>query len=339
MKARISFGLIGMVIFILGISHTTRAQTCEPDGDVSFICGTVSPEDLLSVPESPWVIVSSMEDEGHLYKVDVRTHIATALFPIEDSKFQHDTENYGDCPGPVTRQFRPHGLSLRPENDQVHILYVVGHGDRESVEIFKLTVDSDQASATWVGCVIAPDEVNLNSVTALPGGGFAATHFRTPLGEVWEWQPTHGWTKVPGSESNGPNGLLVSPDGNWFYIGGHGTQSVLRLSRGQDLVQQADVGVGFQVDNLRWASDGSIIAAGQASPGDQTIRECIIQGDCEGFTSRVARINAQTLSSEEIVSYPSTKDVVLGTGAIQVENEIWLGAVGGGDRIARFSIP
>ena len=42
-------------------------QACEPDGEVQFLCGPVSPEDLAPIPESPWVIVSSMVDEGHLY--------------------------------------------------------------------------------------------------------------------------------------------------------------------------------------------------------------------------------------------------------------------------------
>ncbi len=56
----------------------------------------------------------------------------------------------------------------------------------------------------------------------------AATHFNQPVGELWEWQPDDGWTEVPGSEWNGPNGLVSSPDGRWFYIGGWGTNSLVR---------------------------------------------------------------------------------------------------------------
>lgn len=45
---------------------------------------------------------------------------------------------------------------------------------------------------TLVGCVVAPDGVTFNSLTALPDGGIAAIHFNRPVGEVWEWQPVTG---------------------------------------------------------------------------------------------------------------------------------------------------
>ena len=97
--------------------------------------------------------------------------------------------------------------------------------------------------------------------------------------------------------------------------------------------------VGFQVDNLRWAADGSILAAGQAAGSQGTVTDCVRDGACDGFTSRVARVDPDTLAAEEIVRYPSNDMVVLGTGAIEVGDEIWLGAVGGGTRIARFADP
>ena len=67
--------------------------------------------------------------------------------------------------------------------------------------------------------------------------------------------------------------------------------------------------------------------------------DCVRDGACDGFTSRVARVDPDTLAAEEIVRYPSNDMVVLGTGAIEVGDEIWLGAVGGGTRIARFADP
>jgi len=89
--------------------------------------------------------------------------------------------------------------------------------------------------------------LSFNSVAALPDGGFAATNFQgrgdpngraklaagDTTGELWEWHPGAGWKKVPGSETSGPNGLEVSKDGKWFYIGGWGSQSLIRLSHGQ----------------------------------------------------------------------------------------------------------
>ena len=60
---------------------TAAAAQCEPDGDVQFVCGPVSPEDLATVPESPWVIVSGMENDGFLYATDTRDHRSVVLFP------------------------------------------------------------------------------------------------------------------------------------------------------------------------------------------------------------------------------------------------------------------
>ena len=111
----------------------------------SFLCGPVSPEDLAPIPGSPWVVVSSMVDEGPLYLADTRDHTSTVLFPTETSRPQHDTGTYGACPGPVTRQFRPHGLNLRQGDNGRHTLYVVGHGDREAIEVFELDMNGCRA--------------------------------------------------------------------------------------------------------------------------------------------------------------------------------------------------
>jgi sugar lactone lactonase YvrE len=78
-------------------------------------------------------------------------------------------------------------------------------------------------------------------------------------GEVWEWHTSTGWKIVPGSESAGPNGLEISKDGRWLYIGGWGSQSFIRLSRGQTPIKKDSVSVGFRVDNLRWAPDGALV--------------------------------------------------------------------------------
>ena len=323
---------------LLGVTGSSAAQ-CSPDGDVSFVCGPVSPEDLIAVPETPWIVVSSMEDDGFLYLTDSQDHTSVALYPTESAQPRHDREMYGACPGPVTGQFRPHGLSLRPGDDGVHTLYVVRHGAREAVEVFELDARSSSPSVVWVGCVVAPESVSLNSVAALPDGAFAVTNFQRPVGQLWEWQPASGWMEVPGSETEGPNGLEASADGRWFYIGGWGTQSLIRLSRGQTPVQIEAVNVGFHIDNVRWSPDGALLAAGHRGDTPESIFSCLGQGNCSGVTSRVALVDPEQLTADEIVRYPSNDLLILGTVALQVGNEIWVGGVGGGDRIARFAAP
>jgi hypothetical protein len=325
---------IGMLWLVAPAAY---AQDCEPDGEVQFLCGPVSPEDLAPVPQSPWVIVSSMVDEGHLYLADTRDYTATILFPTITSRPRHDTATYGACPGPVSRQFRPHGLNLRPGENGRHTLYVVGHGEREAIEVFELDLGGALPTLNWVGCAVAPAALALNSVVALPEGGFAATSPQT--GDVWEWSTDTEWSRVPGSEGIGPNGLEISRDGRWFYVGGYGSQSLIRLSRGRTPVQTDAVEVGFHIDNVRWGPGETLFAAGHVGPTRAAIGECIGQRQCDGVTSRVAQVSLQSLTANEVVRYPSNDLLILGTVAIQVGDEIWVGGVAGGDRIARFPAP
>ena len=59
---------VPFVLWVLLVFPATSIgqDTCEPDGQVQFLCGPVSPEDLVEIPDSPWVIVSGMEDDGYL---------------------------------------------------------------------------------------------------------------------------------------------------------------------------------------------------------------------------------------------------------------------------------
>jgi hypothetical protein len=322
-----------------------RAAGCDPVGNVRFICGQAGPEDLFPVPGGEWVLSSGMAPSGSAIRaINVRDRTTTVLFPSTGATIRPDTKAYKSCPGPIDTsqqdKFRAHGLYLRPGSGAVHTLYVVHHGTRESVEVFELDARSRPPALTWIGCVVAPDPIGLNSVVSLPDGGFLTTNF-TPrgvdpavrakmmagenLGEVWEWHTATGWTIVPGSESAGPNGLEISKDGKWLYIGGWGSQTVIRLSRGQAQAKKDSVPAGFRVDNLRWAPNGLLIAAGQGgAPPSQT--------------SHIGTLNPTTMKFEEVVKHPYSDVFGLGTVAIQVGKEYWLGSVRG-DRIAVFQAP
>ena len=319
---------------LLGVALSSHAQ-CEPFEGVEFVCGPVSPEDLVAVPDEPWVISAGMEDDGYLYATHASEHRTTVLFPTDTIQSRPD-EDFAGCTDPRIDAFRPHGLSIRPGQGGHHTLYVVRHGARESIEVFDLDIRGADPSVAWMGCVEAPEGVAFNSVTALPGGGLAATHFKRPKGELWEWQVGTGWTEVPGSDTGVPNGLVVSPDGRWFYIGGYDSKSVIRLSRGQTPVQMDSVELSFNVDNIRWSPDGSLLAAGHLAEDADSFARCWGERQCDGVTSHAARVDPERLTAEEIIRYPSNEHFLFGTVALQVGDEIWLGSVVGSNRIARF---
>ena len=322
---------------LLLIAAGPAAAQCEPDGEVQFLCGPASPEDFAPIPQAPWVIVSSMVDGGDLHLADTRDNTTTVLFSPATGSAEHDTATYGDCPGPVTSEFRPHGLYLRASDGITHTLLVVGHGAREAIEVFEVDTSDGRPALTWIGCAVAPDGIGLNSVVALPEGGFASTS--PAAGNIWEWQPGAGWSLVPGSEDIGPNGLEISRDAQWFYVGGYGAQSLIRLSRGRTPIVKEGVEVGFHIDNVRRGPNDTLFAAGHVGRTREQIRDCIRDGDCDGVTSRVSHVDPEQMTARQIVEYPSNDLLILGTVAIQVGDEIWVGQVAEGDRIARFPAP
>ena len=340
MKVLTSFGVAVAFALLVG-TIGPGAAGCDPIGNVRFVCDQVGPEDLVPVPGSEWVLSSGMAANGAIRLINVRDRTTTTLFPSATPRERLDKKTYDSCPGPIDlserEKFRAHGLYLSAGRNSVHTLWVVHHGTRESIEVFEFDARPKPATLTWIGCAVAPDPIGLNSVVGLPDGGFVTTNFsprgtdaagRARMmagennGEVWEWHTGTGWKIVPGSESAGANGLEISKDGKWLYIGGWGTQSVIRLSRGQTPAKKDAVGLGFRVDNLRWAPDGGLLAAGQG-------------GTAPSQTSNVAKVDPNTLKFQELVRYPYSDAFSLGTGAIQIGKEIWV-ASARGDRIAIF---
>ena len=221
MRALTRLSLAVALALALGMDGPSAAA-CETVGQIQFICGVISPEDLAVVPGSAWVIASGNQEGGAIQLVSVRDKTARVLFPTAAPRERLDSTTYPTCPGPIDlterAQFRANGIYLTPGRNAVHTLYVVHHGTRESVEVFEFEARETPPVLTWVGCAVAPETLGLNAVVALPDGGFATTSYRT--GDVWEWHTTSGWASVPGSEDTAPNGLEISADGQWFYIAG-----------------------------------------------------------------------------------------------------------------------
>ena len=210
---------------------------------------------------------------------------------------------------------------------------MVHHGPRESIEFFAVDAGDGPPSLTWTGCAVAPEGATLNSVVALPGGGFATTN--AGIG-VWEWHADSGWEVLPESEDTAANGIEVSADGELLYIAGWAEEKLTRLSRGVTPVRKDVIQLGFRPDNLRMALDGSVIyAAGHTDKDGNSItdpREPTLE------TSNVAEIDPETLEFERVFAHPAMPGFVSSTTAIRIGDELWLGSYRG-DRLAWLPAP
>jgi hypothetical protein len=339
------------ITILSATSAATQPKGCDPDGAIRFICGIPSPEDLVAVPRSDWVIASGYI-RGGVSLVHTKTFAATQVFPVATPVERFDRNTYAQCPGPVDpgekEKLSAHGLAIRPGPDRVHTVYLVHHGFRESIEVFEIDTRPAAPTFTWVGCVIAPATAAFNSVTPLPGGGIAATNPNrrvkpsagadpTNTGEIWEWSPASGFSIIPGTEGHGPNGIEASPDGRWLYVNHWPARKVWRVSRGQTPVVKESLDVDFQPDNIRWQADGSLLVAGHGGPDTPTIIKCLFKV-CVEAASVVARVDAKAWAVRELIRYPANETFFSSTVALQVGKEIWIGTITG-DRIARYPLP
>jgi sugar lactone lactonase YvrE len=348
MKSRMFLAAL-LLCSVVPTVGTMQSGGCVPDGNVKFICGVVSPEDLVAVPRSNWVIASGFAG-GAVHLINTRDYSTTQVYPASSPRERFDKKTYASCPGPIDpaekAKFSAHGLAVAPGAERVHSVYLVHHGFRESIEIFEIDTRPTTPTFTWIGCVVAPPSAGLNSVSPLPGGGFAATSPNrrgvpapSPdnTGEVWEWNAKEGWKIIPGSESQGPNGIEVSRDGKVLYVNLWPAKKVMRLSRGQTKVVKDFVDVTFNPDNIRWQADGSLLAAGHGGPNAQRVVECL-RKVCTDTASVVARIDPKTFKAQEIIRYPASERFRNSTVALQVGKEIWIGTISD-DRIARYPVP
>ncbi len=315
---------------------------CESAPGVQFVCGQLAPEDLVVVPGGQWVIAGAHSGSGGLFLIRASDKTSTRVYPSPAAAVRFDAKTYAGCPGAPDAaaqvKFQTHGLSIRPGGNGVHRLFVVLHGPRESIEVFEVDARQPTPSLTWIGCAVAPDPIGLNSVRWLADGGFIATNFLPRVndpagmkammtgktnGELWEWHTASGWQKVPGSDAAGANGIEISEDGATLYVAAWGTQSFFRLSRGKTPVAREEVPLGFRVDNIRWAADGTILAAGQGGTPAASI---------------VVKIDPRTLAVREVLRHPNTPAFGNGTVAVEVGREIWVGSFRG-DRLAVFPMP
>jgi hypothetical protein len=307
---------------------------CTPAPNV--VCGQQAPEDLVALGPQ-WVLAGAYSGTGGFALIRVSDRVSHTAYPAAAAKHQHDAKTYPACPGPpAAAQFTTHGVYVEPGSGPVYKVFVVGHGARESIEVFSIDTAPATPAVTWLGCAIAPDPIGLNSVRGLPDGGFITTNFLprgTPRdvtqrmlggernGELWEWHTDSGWVKVPGSEASGANGVELSNDGRTLYVAEWGSQSFFRVSRGATPPKRDEIPLGFRIDNIHWARDGSLFGVGQA-----------------GQAWKAVKIDPNTLTVRDVVTVTDTPEFGAGTALVEVGNQLWVGSFRG-NRIQIVPVP
>ena len=313
---------------------------CDPAVETQWVCDQQTPEDLVALPGGQWVLASAYQGSGGITLIKVGDRKSTTAFPGPAAKVQPDKKTYPNCPGPPTGAFTTHGLYVAAGNGPVLQLMAVGHGARESIEVFQVDVRPATPSLAWVGCVIAQEPIGLNSVRGLADGGFITTNWLPrggapdalqkmmageKNGELWEWHTASGWQKVPGSEAAGANGIELSDDGKTIYMAAWGSQSFVRLTRGATPPKRDEIPLGFRVDNIHFARDGTLLAAGQIT-------------DEGNRSSRVVKVDPKTLAVRDLLTLPDNATFAGNTTAIEVGKDLWLGSYRG-NRIAIVPAP
>ena len=330
---------LGLSILGPGKAHAKAFKPCGMEGSLTLLCGPEGVEDMQQIPGTNWVIGSGMAhgDTGGLRLIDIAAKTWTRFYPNPAAKVSQDKTDYFKCPGaPDPKTFSAHGIALKETGPKTYQVLAVNHA-REAVEVFNVDTKSGTPEITWIGCVIMPDQVYMNSVTFLPKDGFAVTQFYNrsdkrgmlsifageDSGGVYEWHTQLGVTEVPHTDLSGANGIAVSPDGKWLYVAAWGAHQIVRFSLGEGERKKDVVDVDFSPDNVRWAPDGSLLVAGQHSTRDPEAASPIYKG------WEVVKLDPKTMKATKIAE-GSTESKLQGvSNAIDINGTLWLGAFSG----------
>jgi hypothetical protein len=334
-------------------SLEAQAPTCTPAGGLNFICGVQNPEDLVVVPNTRWMVASGMAPGSGLHIVDTQAKTARNLYAAGTASARADKTKYASCPGPLdAKQAVLHGLALRPAASGRYNVYATNHGGRESVEVFELDISGATPAATWVGCVVTPDKMALNSVAAFSDGSLVATVLILPgktfedafaqknTGVVLAWKPgDKTFQMLPGTELSANNGIETSPDDREFYVASTTTKRIIAFARNAPYKPLRTAQLKeFGPDNVRWTADNRLITAGmiddEPACGGAPKTEAGIRCP-RGYV--VVTIDPKTMAATEIARGPATPSFTGTAIALRVGNELWLGSFFA-DRIAYRSL-
>ncbi|WBO21331.1 SMP-30/gluconolactonase/LRE family protein [Sphingomonas abietis] len=304
-----------------------------------IISKLVSVEDAVAINDD-WVVGSSYSMTNAptgFYLFNARTKAFETIKGGIASRF--DRKAFPTCPGaPDFKTLSTHGVDYYPERKR---LYLVNHGGRESVEVFDVALTGGKPHFTWVGCAVAPANTYPDAVAGLADGGMIVTSLwnpndptrndkmkaAAPLGGVFKWSPVAGWSTVPGTaDFSGPNGVLATRDGKTIYVNLYAGKQVARvdLSGGHATVRLASV--PYLADNIRWNSRGTAIYVGGQAESLDTMFKCYAAPfpGCKTIKFQINLLDPKTMTMSVVVPAGTYQGMSAGTGAIDLNKELWV---------------
>jgi hypothetical protein len=352
-----SYAILVAVLLLCASCTTQPTHECEPNDGHGFICGAQRPEDLARIPDTRWLVFSGFAPGAGLKLVDTRTRTMRRWYTAESGQLGFDRQRFGSCPSPPDPALlNTQGLSLRTVGESQHDLYVVNHGGRESIEVFRIDSARDEPQIRWLGCIEMPAATPANSVATYSDGTVLASVLTLPgtsitdfvrgdaTGGVYEWRPGEpGFRLLAGTRLPGNNGIETSPDDREFYVVAFGWHAVVIYARG-DTSQplRKAIAPGFMPDNIHWDGSRLILAGMQYDEPACGGTRKIIQGKADdmrchrGYT--VAALDPLTLEFT-VLAYATPNAGFNGVSAARiVGDELWLAAYQG-ERIAVRALP
>jgi hypothetical protein len=278
-------------------------------------------------------------------------------YTAEQAQIEPDPQRFGACQSPPDPALlNTQGLSLRSASATRHTLYVVNHGGRESIELFRIDSAGDEPQLRWIGCVPMPEATPANSVATYSDGTILASVLTRPgtsitdfvrgqiTGGVYQWRPGDaGFRLLPGTELPGNNGIETAPDDSEFYVVAFGWHAVVVFARRDTLRPLRQVTApGFMPDNIHWDGQRLLLAGMQYDEPACGGRRKIVDGKADDMRCHrgyvVAEVEPRTLELS-VVAYAEPDPAFNGVSAARiVDEQLWLAAYQG-DRIAIRALP
>lgn len=366
-----SFALL-LPLVLVGCA-TPEIVGCTPANGLTPDCRFENPEDLASSPAGTALIVSEMgrgsidsrrgrllsyvplaeralpgQSQGEIRVLWPVTLAATAASAATATTAKTAAASLGDsaCPALPPGELAPHGIDLARLEDGRHVLYVVNHAVRESIEIFEVDDDGREVALRYAGCVLAPPEATFNDVVGLRDGGFrVSTSFPASdnliiaglrmrygnyrPGFVWQWRPAQGYSRMAGSDVAYANGIEQSADERFVYLNGYFDDAVVKIDaeRGVRIAAARIKGP----DNLTWSPEGRLLVASQHASTLELLK-CLRleQGSC-AMRFEIVELDPQSLEQRTLIDQQGPP-FGAATVALAFKGRLYLGTFAG-DRL------